>query len=458
MTKKTIAIICIAVLLIGGGLTTWLLIRVPRSQTLRIFIWDHFMAEGIENQFQRYWRDHTGRRFRVVIGTYSSNDDLRRALVNERADWDIIVPSDYMLERLVAENRVRPLNLSRIYNLTPTGTDSIVRNIAPEGETANWQFNPDVIDSRITGHIHRDTTAPVFGIPYLYGTMGVFIDNRINGLREAVEHYGWASLWAHDAELTPTWVSEFGVARNIQPSTKAIGRENYTLARLAMHRDELLTLNGQALADRLDELFGAAPQDGRETFQEELTEVLRFLQRMHPQRIFESGDQTLEEFYSSTNQHHMAFEWSVSAVYVMQYSNHRANFEYIIPEEGTNLWINNFAIPTNPHGHTRNVDAAYGFIEWMMRPENASRNMAWSGSSTPIIEAADELFYYFDNESTLFNNIPENRREEWKEMFLRAFFPMQFNDIMERAAVMRHFGENRDQMLETYLMYNFLLG
>ena len=62
------------------------------------------------------------------------------------------------------------------------------------------------------------------------------------------------------------------------------------------------------------------------------------------------------------------------------------NVQYILPKDGSAVWTDNFAI-----AHTAvNIEGAYVFINFMLRPENAARNAEYVGYSTPN-EKAKEL-------------------------------------------------------------------
>jgi|GEM_PF-1834506 len=475
MTKRTIAIIMVCVLLVGGGLGIYFgFFFVPRSQTLRISNWDVFLDDDLIADFTTYMREKTGRRFRVVQNIHTSNEDLLAEIRDRGGDYDLIVPSDYMLDRMIRENRVQRLDLGRLHQVAvDAGTTdySIVHNIAPVGQTPVWEFNPLIIDQRITDLVPMRGEHH-YGVPYLFGTMGIMFDNSIPGLSDAIQYYGWLSLWANDVALTPTWHTfhpDFDpiahadpdqtsptLSRTVVPSVKDIGRENYALARLAMHRNDLIALSDDGMGGtdftfdpayraRLEELFGWTPQDGRTSFTEELSAVEAFLNRLPGNTLLEQGDQSMNQFMANNFSHQLGMEWSVSAVYAMYAGANGHRISYYIPREGTNLWVNNLAITRN----ARNCDAAYAFIEWINRPENAMDNMAYTGSSTPIIEASDGLYYWFTNHSDMFDtSTPEGIA--WKNMFLDAYFPLRAAspEIMQRAAVMQFFGEGRDAMLE----------
>lgn len=74
------------------------------------------------------------------------------------------------------------------------------------------------------------------------------------------------------------------------------------------------------------------------------------------------------------------------------------NLRYVVPSKGSNLWFDNMVIPKT----AKNLDGAYAFMSFMLRPENALCNAEYVGYSTPIPAAKamldeetqnDESFY-----------------------------------------------------------------
>ena len=55
------------------------------------------------------------------------------------------------------------------------------------------------------------------------------------------------------------------------------------------------------------------------------------------------------------------------------------DLEYIVPKEGTNLWIDGWVIPKN----AQNVENAHKFIDFMSRPDIALKNFEYLTYSTP---------------------------------------------------------------------------
>lgn len=79
----------------------------------------------------------------------------------------------------------------------------------------------------------------------------------------------------------------------------------------------------------------------------------------------------------------VALTWSGQAADMM-YSNE--NIDYIVPEEGSNLWFDNFVIPRT----AKNIEGAHAFLNFLLRPDIAAQNTEYVGYTTPN-EAALEL-------------------------------------------------------------------
>ena len=75
--------------------------------------------------------------------------------------------------------------------------------------------------------------------------------------------------------------------------------------------------------------------------------------------------------------------YSGEAIYTQR---ENPDLEYVIPEEGTNIWIDSWVVPKN----APNMENAYKFIDFMCRPEIALKNFEYITYSTPN-EAAQAL-------------------------------------------------------------------
>lgn len=115
--------------------------------------------------------------------------------------------------------------------------------------------------------------------------------------------------------------------------------------------------------------------------------------------------------------------WSGTAQELMW---EKDNLEYVVPEEGSNLWFDNMIIPKT----AKNPEAAHQFMNFILDPENAAQNTEYVGYSTPNKEAlkymdeetiSDERFYP-DEEMTarleVYENLGKRMLAYYNELFL----------------------------------------
>lgn len=65
----------------------------------------------------------------------------------------------------------------------------------------------------------------------------------------------------------------------------------------------------------------------------------------------------------------------------------RTKLDYVVPEEGSNLWFDNMVIPKT----AKNIEGAHEFINFMLDPEHAAQNAEYVGYSTPNAKALEYL-------------------------------------------------------------------
>lgn len=125
--------------------------------------------------------------------------------------------------------------------------------------------------------------------------------------------------------------------------------------------------------------------------------------------------------------------WSGTAQELMW---EKDNLEYVLPEEGSNLWFDNMVIPKT----AKNPEAAHQFMNFILDPENAAQNTEYVGYSTPNKEAlkymdeetiSDERFYP-DEEMTarleVYENLGKRMLAYYNELFLE--FKMHKNKVL----------------------------
>jgi spermidine/putrescine transport system substrate-binding protein len=87
-------------------------LALAQKNELRVFIWSEYMDPEIPKQFEKA----TGTKVRISL--FESNEDMLAKLqAGGSGQFDLIVPSHYMIPALLNLKLIRPLDLSKIPNL-----------------------------------------------------------------------------------------------------------------------------------------------------------------------------------------------------------------------------------------------------------------------------------------------------------------------------------------------------
>ncbi|GKV67650.1 spermidine/putrescine ABC transporter substrate-binding protein [Sporosarcina sp. NCCP-2716] len=112
----------------------------------------------------------------------------------------------------------------------------------------------------------------------------------------------------------------------------------------------------------------------------ELREATDKLKTLSPNIKAVIGDEVTQMMMN--NEAAVSLIWSGQAADMM---SENEDITYVVPEEGSNLWFDNIVIPRT----VKNIDGAYKFIDFMLRPEVAAQNADYVGYSTPNLKALD---------------------------------------------------------------------
>lgn len=135
----------------------------------------HMRAEGVVNVFN--WEDYicedalklfeeeTG--IKVNYMRFTTNEDMMVQIRTSTGAFDVVFPSDYCIERLIAEDLLEPLNFENVPNAA---------------EILDWLKNQSYDpDDR-------------FSVPYMWGTVGILYDTK----RVSAPIESWASLFSEE--------------------------------------------------------------------------------------------------------------------------------------------------------------------------------------------------------------------------------------------------------------------
>lgn len=141
--------------------------------TLNVYNWGEYISDGSEEsfntnaEFEKWYFENYGKRVKVNYTTYASNEDMYAKLKSGAVRYDIVIPSDYMIELMIEEDMLEELDFSNIPNY---------QYIAPEYR--NLFYDPD----------NR------YSIPYTYGMIGIIYNtSMVEGTPDS-----WDLMWNED--------------------------------------------------------------------------------------------------------------------------------------------------------------------------------------------------------------------------------------------------------------------
>ena len=168
--KKSVLILCalLCALLLCPALSSC---GSSQTVTLNVYNWGEYISDGSEESldvnaaFEEYCLEELGLSVKVNYSTYASNEDMYAKIRSGSTSYDVIIPSDYMIQRMINEDMLEPLELENIPN---------VSYIAPEFR--GLYYDPE----------------DIYSIPYTYGIVGVIYNTKT----VSEEHIGsWGLLW-----------------------------------------------------------------------------------------------------------------------------------------------------------------------------------------------------------------------------------------------------------------------
>lgn len=131
----------------GGG-------SAPKKE-VNVFNWGVYIDESVLEDFESQTGIH------VNYDTFDSNESMYGVLKNDGADYDVVIPSDYMIGQMIEEDMLEPLDFNNIPNFDDV--DPTLKN--PEYDPEN-----------------------LYSVPYMWGLLGIIYNTTM--VDEVVDSWG----------------------------------------------------------------------------------------------------------------------------------------------------------------------------------------------------------------------------------------------------------------------------
>ena len=327
-----------------------LLLTACGSPSLKVLNWGEYINEDVVAAFE----EATG--IKVDIDEMGSNEEFYQAITAETTTYDIVIPSDYMIEKLVAEDLVQAIDYDLLDNYVSdeaTFTDAV---------------------HQIQATMDPDTEG--YYVPYFWGSFGLMYNVRTAGLETALEastEGGWDVYFNPDLRPLNTRVGMYDVAQYAYATALVyLGYEDFNLPPTTA-----------LLGETEDALIGAG--------------------------FVSYGDDGLKRDIKDDNLD-LAYVWTGDFLDMLysdlasnpdsdgsfSYDEIIARYNIFIPSP-TMAFMDAMVIPSN----AVNVGWAHEFIDWFLDPINAMDNASIVGYATPVQAAYDDITSYVGSDPWL---------------------------------------------------------
>lgn len=163
--KKRVFFTLLAIVMLFG-ITPLTAFADNNTVTINVYNWGQYIADGTDESLDVIAAfEDAYPNIKVNYMTYDSNETMYTKLKTGGSSYDVIIPSDYMVEKLIEEDMLEPLDFSNIPNYGYI--DKAYKDLS---------FDPENL----------------YSIPYTWGCVGVIYNTKYVDEADAT---GWELLW-----------------------------------------------------------------------------------------------------------------------------------------------------------------------------------------------------------------------------------------------------------------------
>lgn len=281
--------------------------NMASGEQVIVYNWGEYMDPAVITKFEK----ETG--IDVVYEEFETNEIMYPKIQSGAIAYDVVCPSDYMIQRMIENDLLAELDYDKMPNL---------KNIGQTYLEQSQQFDP----------------GNKYSVPYCWGTVGILYNKKM--VKGPID--SWSVLW--DPQYKDSILMQDSVRDAFAVALKYLG----------------YSINSTDL--------------------DELHEARDLLIKQKPLVQAYVIDQVRDKMIG--NEAALGVIYSGEAIFTQK---ENPNLEYVIPKEGSNVWIDSWVIPKNAK-HKANAEK---FINFLCRPDIAKLNFDYITYSTPNTAARD---------------------------------------------------------------------
>ena len=315
-----------------------------RDNILKVYNWADYIDEELLGEFEQWYEEQTGEKVQIIYQTFDINETMLSKIELGHEDYDVVCPSDYIIERMLKNNLLLPLE--RDFGSSP----DYIGNISPY---ITEKFN------QIDG---KGKNANDYSVGYMWGTVGLIYNPKY---------------------ISSDEVATWEVLRNPAYKGKVLMKDAFRDVYTAL----LIAINQEAL-DRGEKDINTLTLD---VYDESVALVEQYLNSFKESVAGWEADFGKEQMTKELAW--LNLSWSGDAQWAIdEAAEIGLELEYAIPATGSAVWFDGWVIPK----YAKNVEAARYFINFMCKPENALRNMDMTGYVSAV--GGDEVLENMQDE------------------------------------------------------------
>ncbi len=305
--KRVVSVAMCLLIVVGGSAYYIYTGNIKYDNELYVYNWGEYIDPEVIKMFEK----ETG--IKVHYEEFETNEEMYTIVATGAREYDVICPSDYMVQKMMQNDLLAELDYDNIPNIDNIGSQYLK---SAEG------FDPG----------NR------YCVPYCWGTVGIMYNKKM--VDEPVT--SWSILFdeKYKGQI---------LMQNSVRDAYCVGLKYLSYSLNSMNEDEL----------------------------KEATDLLI---KQKPLVQAYVVDQVRDKMIK--NAAALGVIYSGEAIY-MQRENE--NLEYVVPDEGSNVWIDGWVITKN----SKHKEAAEAFINYMCDPEIALMNFNEITYSTPNTAARE---------------------------------------------------------------------
>ncbi|HOO44094.1 MAG TPA: extracellular solute-binding protein [Bacillota bacterium] len=317
---------------------------------LRILNWGEYLNPDVVDMFE----EQTG--ITVKEDTADSNELFYSTIKSRTTAYDLVNPSDYMVEKMVDEEMLVELDYNKL----------------PNYDNVTYMDGVEQIYASMTATTLTRTGVTVdykdYAVPYFWGTFGIIYNNRVDGLEEALNEHGWDVY--------------FDATNYFPNATRGMYEvDQFAYAAAMIYNGENPNDFNTTLLDEAESTIAGA------NFTQWGTDILK--------RNVEQGNLDMAFVYTGDYLDRMYIQLDDGRTI----DEIQADFNIYIPET-TIVFVDNMVIPYT----YQNLDAAHQFINFLLDPDVMALNGESVGYSVTTEEAFNAVVSHINDTDPFYHN------------------------------------------------------